>query len=43
MISNLKYKKVVIKKKNSKLRYIQNSKIKLDAKYITYGKGIKDF
>ena len=36
-------KKVVIKKKNLKLRYIQNSKIKLDAKYIIYGKGIKDF
>jgi len=36
-------KKVVVKKKNSKLRYIQNSKIKLDAKYIIYGKGVKDF
>ena len=34
---------MVLRKKSAKLKYVQNSKIKFDAKYITFGKGIKDF
>ena len=36
-------KRIATKKKKLKLSYIKNSKIKVNAKYIIYGKGIKDF
>jgi hypothetical protein len=34
---------MILRKNSAKLKYVQNSKIKVDAKYVTFGKGIKDF